>query len=179
MSATPKVAEEGYVLRVEDPEMAKQLKDLLREQVEGDKIDIMFKSDQEGIFKFGNRKLPFSVRSLPCVTELWKTFDDENLVKSLDVGQLITVRSEDAPKPPPGESRDGIAPVMSDARNRHFRKLPDVNPVVMERVESDLIDIVNQGAPKGWTFEDIEEEYVEDPQGGEGSWKIISRNDFS
>lgn len=140
-----------------------------------------------------------SVRNLPCITEIWKTLDGENLVKSLDIGQvstfrvfaiarvltlalasakMIVVREEDTEAPPPGESRDGIAPVMTDARNRHFRKLPEVNPAVVERVETELIQIVNSGAPKGWTFEDIEEEYVEGTDGSEGYWKVIGHNQY-
>jgi len=115
---------------------------------------------------------------LPCITEIWKTLDGENLVKSLDIGQMIVVREEDTEAPPPGESRDGIAPVMTDARNRHFRKLPEVNPAVVERVETELIQIVNSGAPKGWTFEDIEEEYVEGTDGSEGYWKVIGHNQY-
>ncbi len=115
---------------------------------------------------------------MPCVTEVWKSYDDENLVKGLDVGQVVLVRDEDAEAPPTGEARDGVAPVMRDARKRHFRKLPEMSPELVERVETELIEIVNHGAPKGWTFEDIEEEWVEGKDGEEGHWKIISRNQY-
>ena len=88
------------------------------------------------------------------------------------------MRDEEAEAPPAGEHKDNIAPVMKDARNRHFRKLAEMPPDLVERVETELIEIVNNGAPKGWTYEDIEEEWVEGEDGEEGHWKIIARSQF-
>ena len=88
------------------------------------------------------------------------------------------MRDEEAEAPPSGEYKDGIAPVMKDARTRHFRKLAELPPDLVERVETELIEIVNAGAPKGWTFEDVEEEWVEGQNGAEGYWKVISRNQY-
>ena len=90
----------------------------------------------------------------------------------------VAERGDEGEAPPSGESRDGVAPVMRDARNRHFRKLPEMSPELVERVVTELLEIVNHGAPKGWTFEDIEEEWVEGKDGEEGYWKIISRNQY-
>mmetsp|Transcript_3640 Transcript_3640/g.6186 ORF Transcript_3640/g.6186 Transcript_3640/m.6186 type:complete len:188 (-) Transcript_3640:546-1109(-) len=171
--------EEAYLLRVQNPQLAEQLKRGLRNQepLPG-KLELRFKSDREGNLMLGDKTFPASVRSLPCVTEVWKTYDDENLVKGVDIGQVILVRDPEGEAPPSGESRDGVAPVMRDARNRHFRKLPEMSPELVERVVTELLEIVNHGAPKGWTFEDIEEEWVEGKDGEEGYWKIISRNQY-
>merc|ERR1712010_411305 len=133
-------SEEAYLLRVQNQQLARDIKGMLRNQQQANpvsKLELRFKSDREGALIFGD-KVP----------------------------------------PPPGEFRDGLTPVMRDARTRHFRKLPDMDPRLVEKVESELVDIVNHGAPKGATFEDVEEEWVEGKDGQEGHWKVVSRNQY-
>ena len=171
--------EEAYLLRVQNTQLADGLKRMLRNQEETPaKIELKMKSDREGVFVCGEKSFQASVRNLPCVTEVFKSFDDENLVKTVDIGQVVLVRDSDSDTPPQGEFRDGLTPVMRDARARHFRKLPDMDPALVERVETELIEIVNQGAPKGWTYEDVEEQFVEGEDGSEGHWKVVSRQQF-
>jgi len=175
-------SEEAYLLRVQNQQLARDIKGMLRNQHQANpvsKLELRFKSDREGALIFGDKVFPASVRGLPCVTEVFKSFDDESLVKTVDVGQVVLIRDEkDKDPPPPGEFRDGLTPVMRDARTRHFRKLPDMDPRLVEKVESELVDIVNHGAPKGATFEDVEEEWVEGKDGQEGHWKVVSRNQY-
>ena len=176
---TGATTEEAYLLRVQNPQLAENLKRMLRNQQSApSKLELRFKSDREGAFICGDETFQASVRNLPCVTEVFKSYDDENLVKTVDVAQVVLVRDEGTEAPPTGEYRDGVTPVMRDARNRHFRKLPEMDPELVERVETELVEIVNHGAPKGWTFEDVEEEYVEGKDGEEGYWKVVSRNQF-
>ncbi|QDZ19703.1 putative transcription initiation factor II protein 55 [Chloropicon primus] len=171
--------EEAYLLRVQNPKLAEDMKRMLRNQHEvPNKMEMRFKSDREGAFILGEKTFQASVRNLPCVTEVFKTLDDENLVKTVDVGQVVLVRDEEGEAPQQGEWRDGVTPVMRDARTRHFRKLPEMDPGLVEKVETELVEIVNHGAPKGWTYEDVEEEYVEGKDGKEGYWKEISRNQY-
>lgn len=41
-----------------------------------------------GNFRVGGRTLPASLLDLPGVVESWKTYDDNHLVKSADIGQV-------------------------------------------------------------------------------------------
>eukprot|EP00850_Spirogloea_muscicola_P008012 SM000042S15279 [mRNA] locus=s42:50232:51358:+ [translate_table: standard] len=82
---------------------------------------------RSGTFTVGNLELPAYLLDLPCVVESFKTYDDNTLIKTADVGQMIVVqRPEDAPPQGP-ECRHGLTPPMRDARRRRFRRDPDLD----------------------------------------------------
>ncbi len=45
---------------------------------------------REGRFTIGGEAYPLSLLRLPCVVESYKTYDDINLVKTADVGEVRT-----------------------------------------------------------------------------------------
>ena len=81
------------------------------------------------------------------------------------------------PRGVPREARDGVGPPMKDCRRRHFRQLPEVPPEVATEVEGDMIEILARGAADPETYEDIEEEWVEGPEGQPGYWQRVFRAD--
>lgn len=44
---------------------------------------------RRGTFIFGETALPASLKDLPTIVECYKTYDDVNLVKTGDIGQVI------------------------------------------------------------------------------------------
>jgi transcription initiation factor TFIID subunit 7 len=42
-----------------------------------------------GTFTVGNESLPFVLQDLPTIVESFKTYDDINLVKTTDIGQVF------------------------------------------------------------------------------------------
>ncbi|PKI71504.1 hypothetical protein CRG98_008021 [Punica granatum] len=98
-----------------------------------------------GTFVIGNDSFPASLLDLPTVVESYKTYDDTNLVKTADVGQLIMVREPGDPAPDVVEYRHGLTPPTRDARKRRFRREPDLNPEFVRRVEKDLLNIMAGG----------------------------------
>lgn len=108
-------------------------------------------SDQHGSFVFRGKPYPLKVLNLPCVAETYKTYDDVNLVKSGDVGQVLVVGDAVPLEGPPGESRDGITRPMRNARERIFRQALDVEPEIVSKVEMDLLTILAvSGEGEGW-----------------------------
>ncbi|MQL82639.1 hypothetical protein Taro_015088 [Colocasia esculenta] len=110
---------------------------------------------RSGTFVIGNDRFPASLLDLPCIVESYKTYDDNVLIKTADVGQIIMVREEGDPVPEGIEYRHGLTPPMRDARKRRFRREPDLNvlethPELVQRVEKDLLNIL-----AGGTAEDI------------------------
>lgn len=91
---------------------------------------------------FRGQRYPLTVLDLPCVAETYKTYDDINLVKSADVGQVLVVGDATALERGPGEARSGITPPMHDARDRFFRPELDVDPETVSRVELALLTIL-------------------------------------
>ncbi|RZB57784.1 Transcription initiation factor TFIID subunit 7 [Glycine soja] len=77
----------------------------------------------------GNEHFPASLLDLPCVVESYnKTYDDNSLTKTADIGQMIMVRESGDAAPDVIEYRHGLTPPMRDARKRRFRREPDLNP---------------------------------------------------
>ncbi|PSC74032.1 S-acyltransferase 11 isoform B [Micractinium conductrix] len=137
-------------------------------------------SDRQGTFEFGGRRWPVTVLSLPSVVESYKSLDDTNLVKTTDIGQVLVVGgdqdgSEAVGEAATGETRDGVTPVMRNARERIFRRPIDVPPHVVQKVEYDLLTILAGGAPEGLKFVDTEEEWVVDAATGQGAWLPVKR----
>ncbi|KAF2299325.1 hypothetical protein GH714_031552 [Hevea brasiliensis] len=140
--------EEQFILRV-PPSIAERLDRLLSESAsssEDQSLDLSFSEDgRSGTFVIGNDHFPASLLDLPCVVESYKTYDDCALVKTADVGQMIMVREAGDIAPDVVEYRHGLTPPMRDARKRRFRREPDLNPELVQRVEKDLLNIMAGG----------------------------------
>lgn len=140
--------DEQFILRV-PPSVAERLDRLLSENAsssEDKSLDLEFSEDgRSGTFVIGNDRFPASLLDLPCVVESYKTYDDSALVKTADVGQMILVRESGEASPDVVEYRHGLTPPMRDARKRRFRREPDLNPELVQRVEKDLVNIMSGG----------------------------------
>ncbi|GAB4848257.1 transcription initiation factor TFIID subunit 7 [Ancistrocladus abbreviatus] len=137
--------EEQFILRV-PPSVAERIERLLNEDPpssEDKELDLSFCEDgRNGTFVIGNDRFPVSLLDLPCVVESYKTYDDNVLIKTADIGQMIMVREEGDAAPDAVEYRHGLTPPMRDARRRRFRREPDLNPELVQRVENDLWNIM-------------------------------------
>ncbi|CAL9112056.1 unnamed protein product [Musa acuminata var. zebrina] len=147
--------EEQFILRV-PPSVAERIERLLNENVSSSldgSLDVSFSQDgRSGTFMIGDERFPTSLLDLPCIVESYKTYDDNVLIKTADVGQMIMVRDEgDAAVIEGVEYKHGLTPPMRDARRRRFRREPDLNPEVVQRVEKDLLNIMSGG-----TVENVE-----------------------
>ncbi|OAE28976.1 hypothetical protein AXG93_3036s1030 [Marchantia polymorpha subsp. ruderalis] len=122
--------EEHFILRV-PPSVAERLNRVLNEDplsALDNSIDLSFLEDgRTGSFVIGKESFPASLLDLPCVVESYKTYDDNVLIKTADIGQIIMV-GEPSEAPPEGpEYKHGLTPPMRDARRRRFRREPDLN----------------------------------------------------
>ncbi|CAO2832419.1 unnamed protein product [Amaranthus hypochondriacus] len=137
--------EEQFILRV-PPSIAERIERLLNEDPSSSdekSLDLSFSEDgRTGTFMIGDDRFPASLLDLPCVTESYKTYDDNVLIKTADIGQMIMVREGNDIAPDTVEYRHGLTPPMRDARRRRFRREPDLNPEVVQRVENDLWNIM-------------------------------------
>ncbi|KAK9273552.1 hypothetical protein L1049_018362 [Liquidambar formosana] len=158
--------EEQFILRV-PPNIAERIDRLLSENAsssEEKSLDLSFSEDgRSGTFVIGNDHFPASLLDLPCVMESYKTYDDNVLIKTADIGQMIMVREESDSAPDVVEYRHGLTPPMRDARKRRFRREPDLNPELVRRVEKDLLNIM-----AGGTAENVDVE-VGDEDGDENA----------
>ncbi|KAL4384300.1 hypothetical protein GQ457_15G028990 [Hibiscus cannabinus] len=140
--------DEQFVLRV-PPSVAERINLHLSESAsssEDKSLDLEFSEDgRTGTFVLGNERFPASLLDLPCVVESYKTYDDNALVKTSDIGQMILVRESGEASPDVVEYRHGLTPPMRDARKRRFRREPDLNPKLVQRVEKDLVNIMSGG----------------------------------
>ncbi|KAL0696451.1 hypothetical protein Bca4012_063631 [Brassica carinata] len=139
--------EEQFILRV-PPSVSERIDRLLSDEASStaDEIplDLCFSEDgRSGTFLIGNDEFPASLLDLPAVVESFKTYDDCALVKTADIGQMIMVREPGDPAPNTVEYRHGLTPPMKDARKRRFRREPDLNPELVQRVERDLLNILS------------------------------------
>ncbi|CAN1134017.1 Transcription initiation factor TFIID subunit 7 [Linum perenne] len=142
------VMEEQFILRV-PPSVAESIERLLNESAsnsEEQSLDLSFSEDgRSGTFSIGDEQFPASLLDLPCIIESFKTYDDCALVKTADIGQMIMVRGPNDSAPDTTEYRHGLTPPMRDARKRRFRREPDLNPELVQRVERDLLNIMAGG----------------------------------
>ncbi|XP_058096756.1 transcription initiation factor TFIID subunit 7 [Magnolia sinica] len=157
--------EEQFILRV-PPSVAERIERLLNENPsssEDNSLDLSFSEDgRSGTFVIGNDHFPASLLDLPGIVESCKTYDDNVLIKTTDIGQIIMVREEVDSAPEGVESRHGLTPPMRDARRRRFRREPDLNPELVQRVEKDLVNIM-----AGGTAENVDVEVVEHEEDGD------------
>lgn len=75
---------------------------------------------------------------------------------------MIMVREPEDPAPSAVEYRHGLTPPMKDARKRRFRREPDLNPELVQRVEKDLLNIMS-----GVTVENADVEVHEQEEDGD------------
>ncbi|KAG6790935.1 hypothetical protein POTOM_000042 [Populus tomentosa] len=147
--------EEQFILRV-PPSIAEKLDRLLSETAsssEEQSLDLSFLEDgRSGTFVIGDEHFPASLLDLPCAVESYKTYDDCALVKTSDIGQMLMVREAGDTAPDVVEYRHGLTPPMRDARKRRFRREPDLNPELVQRVEKDLLNIMAGGTQGKATF---------------------------
>ncbi|KAF6163453.1 hypothetical protein GIB67_029302 [Kingdonia uniflora] len=141
--------EEQFILRV-PPSVAERIDRLLNENAssssEDKSLDLSFSEDgRTGTFAIGNDHFSASLLDLPTIVESYKTYDDNVLIKSADIGQIIMVREEGDNATDEVEYRHGLTPPMRDARRRRFRREPDLNPELVQRVERDLVNIMTGG----------------------------------
>ncbi|XP_008809532.1 transcription initiation factor TFIID subunit 7-like isoform X1 [Phoenix dactylifera] len=180
--------EEQFILRV-PPSVSERIERLFNENAsssEDGSLDLSFSEDgRSGTFMIGNERFPASLLDLPCIVESYKTYDDSVLIKTADIGQIITLREEGDPAPEGIEYKHGLTPPMRDARRRRFRREPDLNvlylgatfvydifgsshiflhvqPELVQRVEKDLLNIMSGG-----TVESLHVEMVGPEAGGE------------
>ncbi|KAK2077091.1 hypothetical protein QBZ16_004725 [Prototheca wickerhamii] len=166
------VIEEHSVLRVVDPELAATLRRMLEE---GQEEDFQSRATSRAPLCSGASPIPLKVLNLPCVAETYKTYDDVNLVKSADVGQVLVVGDAEGLEGPPGEARDGITRPMRNARERIFRQPIEVDPESVSKVELDLLTILAGGAPVGMQFVDYEEVWQINEETGQGEWVPVEK----
>lgn len=140
--------EEQFILRV-PPSVAERIDRLLSENAsssEDKSLDLSFSEDgRSGAFVIGNDRFPASLLDLPGIVESYKTYDDNVLIKTADIGQIIMVSEEGETASDDVEYRHGLTPPMRDARRRRFRREPDLNPELVQRVEKDLVNIMAGG----------------------------------
>lgn len=151
--------EEQFILRV-PPSVAERIEQLLNENPSSSSsLDLSFSEDgRTGTFAIGNDHFPASLLDLPAVVESYKTYDDNVLIKTADIGQIIMVREGDDNAPDGIEYKHGLTPPMRDARRRRFRREPDLNPELVQRVEKDLVNIMSGGTAENVDVEAAEQD---------------------
>ncbi|KAL6538626.1 transcription initiation factor TFIID subunit 7 [Orobanche gracilis] len=150
--------EEQFILRV-PPAVAERIERLLNDPgsiSEEKSLDLSFPDDGRiGTFAIGNDRFSASLLDLPTVVESYKTYDDNVLIKTADIGQMIMVREEGESVPEAVEYRHGLTPPMRDARRRRFRRETDLNPEVVRRVEKYLQDIMAGGTTENMATDEL------------------------
>ncbi|KAL6506091.1 transcription initiation factor TFIID subunit 7 [Orobanche hederae] len=103
--------EEQFILRV-PPAVAERIERLLNDSgfsSEEKSLDLSFPDDgRTGTFAIGNDRFSASLLDLPTVVESYKTYDDNVLIKTADIGQMIMVREEGESVPEAVEYRHGL-----------------------------------------------------------------------
>ncbi|KAG2487376.1 hypothetical protein HYH03_013945 [Edaphochlamys debaryana] len=167
--------EEHFVLRVQDEALADKLRKLLHEEAKiNGHIELKFSDNNtDGTLSVEGTTYPVKLLNLPTVVEAYKTYDEINMVKINDVGQIVLVGRPGSNLPAGPESVDGLTPPMNKARQRHFKPIPKVDPAEVAAVERDLLALLSGFAPAGMTITDTEEEFVVDEETGTGSWKPV------
>ncbi|KAL3687320.1 hypothetical protein R1sor_013629 [Riccia sorocarpa] len=162
--------EEHFILRVPQS-VAERLNRVLNEDPVSpldNSIDLSFLEDgRTGKFVIGKDSFPVALLDLPAVVESYKTYDDNVLIKTADIGQIIMVGEPDEQLPEGSEYKHGLTPPMRDARRRRFRREPDLNPDIVHQVENDLQNILAGGTAPAQIVEqeeDADDDAEEDTQ---------------
>lgn len=172
------IMEEQFILRV-PPSIAETIDRVLSENPissDDNSIDLSFSEDRRtGTFLIGDDRFPVSLLDLPCIIESYKSYDDSVLIKTADIGQMVMVREKNEPEPEGPEYRHGLTPPMRDARRRRFRREPDLNPEIVQRVEKDIISIMAGGTAHNVDVEVVEQEEDAEDEREEQAEKMVSQ----
>lgn len=172
--------EEQLILRVQDKDLADRIRDTLKDDADASvspNIEIHFDekgSGRKGTFSMGNDTFPLTVQDLPTIIESYKTYDDVNLVKTANIGQVLVVSKEGQNQAQATKCRHGVTPPMRDARKCMFQKPHKVDSAIMRQLEEDLLVLAQGQSPKNMDIVDIEEEFVVD-DAGVGSWQPVTK----
>ncbi|KAG9153956.1 hypothetical protein Leryth_000483 [Lithospermum erythrorhizon] len=173
--------EEQFILRV-PPSIAEQIERLLTENESSSEekaLELSFSDDgRTGSFTIGNDSFAATLSDLPGIVESYKTYDDNVLIKTADIGQMIKVREDGDNNVPEEEYRHGLTPAMRDARRRRFRRETDLNPELVNRVERDLMNIMAGGTSELGAIEQEEDGDGNAPGAKKGVPKLEQKLDI-
>mmetsp|Transcript_359 Transcript_359/g.1183 ORF Transcript_359/g.1183 Transcript_359/m.1183 type:complete len:192 (-) Transcript_359:245-820(-) len=158
----PEELAERIAARLQDPASAE--KDFLKLTFEGDAD-----RGREGVLLVGDDTYAVSLQDLPANIETWKTYNEVDLVKSADIGQVLVVRAAGTPAPSSTECIDGLTPGMKNIRKRHFMPAHGIDSNDLRDAETELTRILSiaHGKPmanrlsSGAGGEDVDIDFVE------------------
>ena len=114
-------------------------------------------SEVTGTLHFQGKKYQLTKLNMVSVTECYKSYDDINLVKTDDIGQVLLVGDLLESEAATGEVLDGVTGPMRNARGRVFRQPIQVSRQTVEVVERDLFQVLEGKGPLGYIYKDYEE----------------------
>ncbi|KAI9026247.1 TAFII55 protein conserved region-domain-containing protein [Hyaloraphidium curvatum] len=134
-------AEQHFVLRLPDPEMADRFRSLIADgqAPPPETFRVRFHSDRRATVSLDGHSYRATLKDLPAVVESWKSHDRVQWWKIADVHQVLVVEGMEPPAaqdlPEPGkeeyELKDGLTPPLKNVVNRRFRK-----PQIKKQIES-------------------------------------------
>ena len=119
--------------------------------------DVQKVSEVNGTLEFQGKKYQLTKLNMVSVTECYKSYDDVNLVKTDDIGQVLLVGDLLEEEASRGEVQDGVTAPMRNARGRVFRQPIEVSRQTVEVVERDLFQVLDGKGPHGYIYRDYEE----------------------
>jgi hypothetical protein len=114
-------------------------------------------SEVNGTLEFQGKKYQLTKLNMVSVTECYKSYDEINLVKTDDIGQVLLVGDLLEEEAATGEVKDGVTAPMRNARHRVFRQPIEVGRETVEAVEQDLFQVLDGKGPLGYVYKDFEE----------------------
>ena len=114
-------------------------------------------SEINGVLEFQGKKYQLTKLNMVTMTECYKSYDDVNLVKTDDIGQVLLVGDLLEEEARSGEVKDGVTAPMRNARQRVFRQPIDVSKSTVEAVEQALFQVLDGKGPAGYVYKDYEE----------------------
>ncbi|KAG8371756.1 hypothetical protein BUALT_Bualt13G0121400 [Buddleja alternifolia] len=160
--------EEQFVLRV-PPAVSGRIERLLNDSAsssEDKSLDLSFSEDgRTGTFAIGNDRFSASLLDLPTVVESYKTYDDNVLIKTADIGQVDDNGERGKRQcsrcsgvqtwPYPTNERCSKVKISPRAR---FKFVSVLQPEVVRRVEKDLQNIMAGGTAENIDILSFQEE---------------------
>jgi hypothetical protein len=114
-------------------------------------------SEVNGTLEFQGKRYQLTKLNMVSMTECYKSYDDVNLVKTDDIGQVLLVGDLLEEEASTGEIKDGVTTPMRNARQRVFRQPIDVSKSTVEVVEQALFQVLDGKGPAGYVYKDYEE----------------------
>ncbi|KAJ3202871.1 hypothetical protein HDU82_007017 [Entophlyctis luteolus] len=161
----PPPVEEHLILRVENPLLARTLKELVPWP-----CCFLFPADSQflpdarkGTLSFDGTKYPATLVDLPCIIESQKTWDNRQLYKICDISQMLIVSEEGFAGLPKDSSEDfvyphGISAPLHFVRKRRFRKR--ISKRAIENVEREVERLLRADADAEMiNYEHVETEF--------------------